>query len=196
MKVIFNLLASATSIYLLLIFIRIMLTWFSGVRYSKPVAVLSAITDPYLGWFRRFSGLRLGGFLDISPVIAMAVLSIANNVFMTLGYYGYITVGLVGALIVKALWSAVSFLLGFTVIVLGLRLFAYLTQQDIFSPFWKVVDAISQPVLYRINGLFYGGKSAQYKTLMITALAVFLAVWISGGFVIAIVSNLLLRLPI
>jgi YggT family protein len=154
------------------------------------------MTDPYLDWFRRFHGLRLGGFLDISPIIAMAVLSIANNVFMTMAHYGYITAGFVIAVVVKALWAAVSFLLGFIVIVLGIRLFAYLTQQNIFSPFWKVVDAISQPVLYRINSLFYGGKSVGYSKTMITALAVFLAAWIGGSVVIAVASGLLLRLPI
>ncbi|MDR0375291.1 MAG: YggT family protein [Treponema sp.] len=196
MRVIFNILASATSIYLFLIFARIMLTWFSGVRYSTPVGVLSAMTDPYLDWFRRLPGLRLGGFLDISPIIAMSVLSIANNVFLTMANYGYITAGFVIALVVKSLWSALSFLLGFIVIVLGLRLFAYLSRRNIFNPFWKIVDTISRPVLYRINVLFYGGRSVQYSLIIITALAVFLATWIGGGVVINIASSFLLRLPI
>ncbi|MDR2783699.1 MAG: YggT family protein [Treponema sp.] len=196
MRFIFNILASATSIYLFLIFARIMLTWFSGVRYSRPAAVLSAMTDPYLDWFRQLPGLRLGGFLDISPIIAMSVLSIANNVFITMASYGYVTAGFVIALVVKSLWSAISFLLGFIVIVLGLRLFAYLTRQNIFSPFWRIVDAISQPPLYRINALFYGGRSVQYTLVIITALVVFLAAWIGGGVAINIVSSFLLRLPI
>jgi YggT family protein len=196
MRFVFNILASATSMYLFLIFIRIMLTWFSGVRYSTPVAVLSAMTDPYLNWFRQFPGLRLGGFLDISPIIAMSVLSIANSVFITMASYGYITAGFVIALIVKSLWSAISFLLGFITVVLGLRLFAHLTRQNMFSPFWRIVDAISQSALYRINALFYGGRSAQYTIIIITTLAVFLTVWIGGGIVINIASSFLLRLPI
>ncbi|MDR1220976.1 MAG: YggT family protein [Treponema sp.] len=194
MRVVFSILASATSMYLLLIFVRIMLTWFSGVRHSTPVAVLNAMTDPYLDWFRQIPGLRLGGFLDISPIVAMSVLSIANSVFATMASYGYITTGFVIVLIVKSLWSAVSFLLGFIVIVLGLRLFAYLTRQNTFSPFWSIVDAISRPVLYRINALFYGGKSIQYSVIIITALAVFLAAWIGGGVAINIASSFLQRL--
>jgi uncharacterized protein YggT (Ycf19 family) len=154
------------------------------------------MTDPYLDWFRRLPGLRLGGFLDISPIIAMSVLSIANNVFLTMANYGYITAGFVIALVVKSLWSALSFLLGFIVIVLGLRLFAYLSRRNIFNPFWKIVDTISRPVLYRINVLFYGGRSVQYSLIIITALAVFLATWIGGGVVINIASSFLLRLPI
>jgi uncharacterized protein YggT (Ycf19 family) len=154
------------------------------------------MTDPYLDWFRRIPRLRLGGFLDISPIVAMSVLSVANNVFATMANYGYVTAGLVIALIVKSLWSAVSFLLGFIVIVLGLRLFAYLTRQNIFSPFWRIVDAISQPALRGINALFYGGRSVQDTLIIITALAVFLAAWIGGGVVIDIASSFLLRLPI
>jgi YggT family protein len=196
MRLIFNLLSGITSLYLLLIFVRIILTWFSIARDSKPVAVLSAITDPYLDWFRRFPALTLGGFLDVSPVVAMAVLSILNNIFMSLAHYGSITIGFVLALVIGSLWSAVSFLLGFAVIALGLQLFACLTGQNAASPFWRVVDAISQPLISRVNGFFYSGKGVEYKTSVITALIVFAALWLGGGVIIRVASALLLYLPI
>jgi hypothetical protein len=79
------------------------------------VEVLCRITDPYLDWFRRFSSLRIGA-LDLSPLAAMAVLSVLNSVFLTLGRYGVITLGLILALILQALWSAASFILSFFII--------------------------------------------------------------------------------
>ncbi len=195
MRFIFNFLSGVTSLYLLLIFIRIILTWFSGLSYSKPVAVLSAVTDPYLNWFRRLPGLVLGGFLDVSPIVAMALLSVLNTVFRSLAQYGFITVGFVLALFVGALWSAVSFLLGFVTIVLIVRLFAFFTQREMNSHFWRVIDSISQSVILRVNSFFYSGKAVAFQTALITALTVFVALWLGGSILIGIVSGMLKHLP-
>lgn len=68
-------LANFLNIYLLLIFIRILLTWFPTVEWMNQVAsFLSPITDPYLNVFRSFIP-PLGG-LDLSPILAILVLQI------------------------------------------------------------------------------------------------------------------------
>jgi YggT family protein len=196
MGFIFSLLASLTSIYLLLIFIRIMLTWFSGANFGKPEAVLSSITDPFLNWFKRFPGLRIGGFLDLSPIAAMAVLSVANNVFMMIARYGSISIGRVFAMVLGAVWSAASFILGFIAIILGLRLFAYLTNQNTFGTFWRIIDAISQPILFRTKQFLFRGKTVDYRTEIISSLGVFVVALIGGGILVHIASRILERLPI
>jgi YggT family protein len=44
---------SFISIYLLLLFIRVILTWFPNINwYNQPFAALSQVTDPYLNLFR------------------------------------------------------------------------------------------------------------------------------------------------
>ncbi len=66
-------LANFLQIYLLLIFIRILLTWFPSVNWMNQVAsVLSPLTDPYLNIFRSFIP-PIGG-LDLSPILAIIVL--------------------------------------------------------------------------------------------------------------------------
>lgn len=63
------------NIYLLLIFVRILLTWFQSAGWANQVAeVLSPITDPYLNIFRSFIP-PLGG-LDISPILAILALQL------------------------------------------------------------------------------------------------------------------------
>ncbi len=70
-----NSLSSFINIYLLLIFVRILLTWFPTVEWMNQVAsFLSPITDPYLNIFRSFVP-PIGG-LDISPILAILVLNI------------------------------------------------------------------------------------------------------------------------
>ncbi len=70
-----NSLSSFINIYLFLIFVRILLTWFQTANWANQVAsFLSPITDPYLNIFRSFVP-PLGG-LDISPILAILVLQL------------------------------------------------------------------------------------------------------------------------
>ena len=65
--------ANFLQIYLLLIFVRILLSWFQTAGWAQQaMSFLSPITDPYLNIFRSFIP-PLGG-LDISPILAIIVL--------------------------------------------------------------------------------------------------------------------------
>ncbi|HEY9833813.1 MAG TPA: YggT family protein [Stenomitos sp.] len=76
-------LANFLNIYLLLIVIRILLTWFTTVDWVNQVAAfLSPITDPYLNIFRAFIP-PLGG-LDLSPILAILVLQVVAQLFSSI----------------------------------------------------------------------------------------------------------------
>jgi YggT family protein len=72
-------------VYLVLIFIRIILTWIPRIPYNRWLnAVLkfvTDVTDPYLNLFRRIlPPVRLGpGALDLSPIVATFVLIIVST---------------------------------------------------------------------------------------------------------------------
>lgn len=195
MQTIMNILAGVTGLFMLLIFIRIMLTWFSGANYGRPMELLCRITDPYLDWFRRFPALQ-AGFLDLSPIVAMAVLSLAHNIFMTLARYGAIRMGVILAMVISSLWSAVSFLLGFFIIVLILRLIAYLTNQNIYGTFWRIIDAVSQPILYRINRLLFQRRLVNYRTGILASIGLLGGGMIMMGLLVRVAVSLVERLPI
>jgi YggT family protein len=195
MQQIMSILGSLTGVYMLLIFIRVMFTWFSGARFGRPVEILSRITDPYLNWWSRFPFLRTG-FIDLTPIAAMAALSLAQNVFSIAARSGRISLGLILAIALSALWSAASFILGFFAVILGLRLIAYLTNQNIYSPFWRIIDSISQPVLYRITRFFFRNRIINYLSGIILSIAILLALIAAGGFAVRFVTPLLFRLPI
>lgn len=66
------------NIYLLLIFIRILLSWFQTADWaSSAMAFLSPITDPYLNIFRSIIP-PLGG-LDLSPILAILALQFISS---------------------------------------------------------------------------------------------------------------------
>jgi YggT family protein len=69
-----------------LIFIRILMSWLPRIPYSRPLDALltfvTEVTDPYLNLFRRvIPPVRIGpGALDLSPIIATFVLLIVGGI--------------------------------------------------------------------------------------------------------------------
>lgn len=83
MNLLFSTLSTFISLYSLLLFIRILLTWFPNVDwYNQPFAALGQVTDPYLNVFRSFIP-PLGG-IDFSPILAIFLLQILGNLVNSL----------------------------------------------------------------------------------------------------------------
>ena len=77
-------------VYIILIFIRVLLSWIPRMPYnptlSAVVGFVHQVTDPYLNLFRRILP-PLGGrgmAIDISPIIGVIVLLIAQGVIVGL----------------------------------------------------------------------------------------------------------------
>jgi YggT family protein len=77
-------------VYLILIFIRILMSWIPRMPYNvwldKFLTFVKDVTDPYLNIFRRIlPPLRMGpGALDLSPIIATFVLLIVGGIVESL----------------------------------------------------------------------------------------------------------------
>jgi YggT family protein len=189
-----NFLGGITGLYMILIFIRLVLSWFSGAHYGRAAGLLCSVTDPYLNWFRRFRFLRVAN-LDLSPIIAVAALSVANTIFFTIARSGRISVGIILFLICSVIWSALSFILNFLIVILALRLAAYLTNRDVYHGFWRVIEQVSAPVLYRINRVIFGMRLVRYMTGILVSLGALLTLRIGLGFLARLGLNFLARLP-
>jgi len=197
MRLIMNILAGLCGLYSLVILIRLLLTWFSSANHetAKPIELLSRITDSYLNWWRRIPWTRLG-YLDLSPIAAMAAISIMQTIFSTLARYGTISIGITIAIILSALWSAISFLLGFCLIILVLRFIAYTTRRNTMSGFWNIVDTISRTILYRINRIIFGGRLVNYMTSLVVSAVLLLLIWVGGRFIIQLIISLVVKSPV
>ena len=192
-RIVAGFLAGLFGIYSLLIIIRILMTWFSHVRSGRVVNFLTRITDPYLNWWRDKLGLRVG-FLDLSPLAGMAVLSVLQTICSHISRQGRISLGIILGVCLSALWSAVSFLLGFCVIILVLRLIGYFINANIYNHFWRVVDTISRPLLYHVNRIIFGKRLVSYKVGIISAVVVLAAIWAGGRFAVQMLTGLLLNM--
>jgi YggT family protein len=180
---------------MLLIFIRVLLSWFGSIDFGVLGEILRRITDPYIFWFRRFPILQQGT-IDLSPIAAMAALSLASQIFNTAIREGRISVGIILAMALVSVWSAVSFILGFCAVILGLSLIAYLTNQNIHTPFWSIVNSISQPLFYRTNRLIFRKRIVKYRTGLVASIAIMIGLIICIGFLINIAAYYLIQLPV
>ena len=194
MQYIFNFIAVVAGIYSILIFIRIIFTWFGKSVSGKPIQMIGRITDPYIDWWRNALNMRIG-MLDISPIAAIAALSVIQNIFSTLARFSRISIGNILAVVLLSIWSVVSFILGFCLIVIILRLIAHITKRDMYGPFWKIVDSISQPVLYRIDRIFLGKRITSFINSVIVSLIALIIARFGGGFIIHLFAELLGGLP-
>ena len=189
-----HIVSAVITVYMLLIFVRVLLTWFQGPSMGRPFYLLASVTDPYLNLFRRIAFLRTDR-IDFSPIAALIVLVILLNVTNTIASFGTITVGIVLALILQALWSAVSFVFIFLLILDVIRLIGELVNVSSVSPFWHTLDIILQPVLMWTNRVILRRRPVTYQTAMIVTGAFFLVVWILGRFLVRWLTDQLQMLP-
>jgi YggT family protein len=190
------LLSLALNLFSILIFIRVVVSWFSGNAYfGRPFDILCGITDPYLNYFRRFTGLRAGS-IDLSPIVAVTVLSVVNRIVSTVARFERISLGMVFAICLGAFWSVASFIIGFLTIVLVLRLIAYLVSANTYAPFWRIIDTIASPIQFRINRILFQNRIVNYLTGLIVSIAVFLFLGAALGAITYFLQKLLTGIPI
>jgi YggT family protein len=190
-----NVLSGIIDVYMLLICVRIILTWFPGAEFGGIMIFLRSICDPYLDWFRRFR-LFKNSPLDFSPLLALAVLSLAQGIFKAWSAWGRISLGVILAMLLAAVCSVVSWVLGFFIIILVLRLIAFWGNMNIYSPFWHFIDTISQPVMYRICRALFPARLISYLGRIIISIAALLVIMIALRAAASFGGMLLRMLPV
>ena len=68
---------AAIQIYSVLLVIYILMSWVPASRETKFGRMLEAITEPYLGFFRKF--IPPLGMIDISPIVALLALRLITS---------------------------------------------------------------------------------------------------------------------
>ena len=191
----FGFLGSITSIYMMIVIFRIILSWFSGMGHNRVTEIVSRITDPYLNWFRRFGSFRIGN-VDLSVLIALGALSLVNRVFTSMAIHGTISLGIILAMILQAVWGAISFILGFLIIVLILRLIGHLSGQDGYSHFWRIIFTIAQPVLLWINRSVLRDRIINFGISIVISIVILGLSYFLLRVLVILVSAILAGLPV
>ncbi|HWP68223.1 MAG TPA: YggT family protein, partial [Rectinemataceae bacterium] len=144
LSVIARIFGAITSLYMILCALRVFMSWAPSINVGKMGSFLSSVVDPYLRLFSRIPFFRTERF-DFSPIAALTVLSVANNMFSTLAFAGKITLGFFLSLILGALWSALAFVFSFLSACALIRIVVCIARWNSLHPVWVVVDSILNP---------------------------------------------------
>jgi len=84
---IYKIVGTLFQIYFYMILVYVLMSWLPNVRESFIGELLGKLVEPYLAPFRRFIP-PIMGMIDISPIIALFVLQLAQRgVYAILGYF-------------------------------------------------------------------------------------------------------------
>ncbi len=188
-----NLLASLLSLYSLLIWIRIILSWLK-TGFENPLSYyLGKIVDPYLSWFRGVTVLVRSRF-DLTPLLALAVLSVVQSLLRLFGTHGTITVVMVIALLLQTLYSFIVHpILFFFFILLLVRLY-FCYKRSIHSiTYIAMLDSLIGGFLDWTHKTLYAHKTVNDRKLVITSLVILIAGWFTTSLLLRLLLSLLTK---
>ncbi|MGO8694692.1 MAG: YggT family protein [Rectinemataceae bacterium] len=195
LSVVARVLGAAVGIYFFLCMVRVVVSWLPRADLGRGGEILKRVVDPYLGFFSRFPSLSSGAF-DFSPIVALAVLILADQVLKVLAYTQRISLGVVLALALRVAWSAVGFVMTFYAVCALVRIIVYVARWNSLHPLWRVLDAFLNPVLFRINRLIYHGRIVNYLQSLITGFVLVVLLEVAGAKLVSLLVRLLASLPI
>jgi YggT family protein len=67
--------------YGILIFIRVISSWFPNLGKYRIIQMAYSLVDPYLNFFKRFIP-PIGGVMDISPIVAFFALNLLEKLVL------------------------------------------------------------------------------------------------------------------
>ena len=194
-QTILSILAGALSLYTLLCFIYILLSWFPGAKFTKFGHILSSICDPYMNLFRKMTFLRIGN-IDFSPIVSIGLLSLASAILAGIQRTGRIFLGGILGTVLSSLWGIASSIVGIFTILIFIRWIVLLINKGrtSYESGWNQIDMILNKMTYKIAGTI-SKKTMSYQTSLLMSWLILLAVLIIGHVLIGILVNLCYRMP-
>lgn len=185
-------------IEVILIFIRVLLSWFPGIPPWHPlVRLLVAFTDPILLPFRRI--LPTIGGLDFSPIVALILLQVVGNFVADL-----IDTSGAGApvayTVANAVYNIVHAILLILIIIVLLRVVVSFLKVSPFHPAVRLIRDMSTPLVRPFAAIGGGGQRSPYSSggapdvsaiiaLAFYVIAIIVADWLLGDLVRSTVNS-------
>jgi YggT family protein len=159
------------SIYIILIFIRVLFAWLRPNMFNPIVRFVYRLTDPYLKLFAGLRFLKIGS-LDFSPILAFYVLYLLQELFYNIILRGHITPEFLLTLIISLFFRFVYFILIIFLITVALRFILRLVRFRGNSVFFSVIYSISEPAVAPFRNLLRGRNEGSFDVPALLSLIV------------------------
>lgn len=133
------------------------------------------------------------GSFDFSPALALCLLGAASSVFNMLSNGGTVSIAMLMAMAVEVVFSILSSLITFVIILFAIRLVLLFIHRDRYNSssfMMNQIDSSISPLVYRIARTFAMGRTLTYQSALIIAIISLIA----SQFILRILLNLLIRL--
>jgi YggT family protein len=186
LKNVTDFISASISIYMLLIIVRLVLSWISSEQHRNNKGALAKLCDPYLNIFRKIPFFTIG-YIDFSPIIALAVLVIFGDIIRQFGLLGTITLGIILAICIKAIWNAIVSILFFIFAVVLIRGIILLIKRTAESPILTSIDSFLEPLSSKIASIFT--RTGSYASNLMMFGVVIIIIYFAGSFLILHIAN-------
>ncbi len=163
------------SIYIILIFLRVLFAWLRPNMFNPIVRFICSLTDPYLKLFANVRFLRIGG-IDFSPILAFYLLYLLQELVYNLILRGHITPALFGSLIIVLFFRFIYFILFIFLAATALRFIFGFIRPRTNNPFIAAVFMISEPVVRPIRNALKVQEQGRFDISSFAALVIIILV--------------------
>lgn len=175
----------------MLIVVDIILKWIYTGPKGRGTKMISQLTDPFLNFIRRFRISRIG-YIDISPLLAVMILSIINQILGRIRELGSITLWAVIAIILSSIWNVIMTLLLAVLVVAVIRYLFLMFTTNKMNSFANACDTFFIPLSSRIASVFIKNASSSYQLNLIISIITVAVLLTAGSFGMTWLTNLLM----
>ncbi|UCB45667.1 MAG: YggT family protein [Spirochaetota bacterium] len=141
-----NIIRLLFSIYILLIFVRVIFAWLRPNMFNPVVRFVYNSTNPYLKLFAGLKFLRIGA-LDLTPILALYLLYLIQELTYKVLLTGYFSLEILISMIIILLFKFIYFILFIFIIAVGLRFIFEILGVRSNNIFVNIVYSVSEPAV-------------------------------------------------
>jgi len=151
-----NLVRLLFSIYIILIFLRVLFAWLRPNMFNPLVRFVYSLTDPYLRLFAGMRFLRIGAF-DLTPILAFYLLYLLQELIYKVLLTGFFSVSLLVSILIILFFRFVYFVLFIFIAAAALRFIFELIGWRAGNVVVSIVYSMSEPVVHPFRRLLRTG---------------------------------------
>jgi|WetSurSiteA1Bulk_404760.scaffolds.fasta_scaffold56000_2 YggT family protein len=151
-----NLVRLLFSIYIILIFLRVLFAWLRPNMFNPLVRFVYSLTDPYLRLFAGMRFLRIGAF-DLTPILAFYLLYLLQELSYKVLLTGFFSVSLLVSIVIILFFRFVYFVLFIFIVAAALRFIFELIRWRAGNVVVAIVYSMSEPVVLPFRRLLRTG---------------------------------------
>jgi len=166
-----NLVRLVFSIYIILLFVRILFAWLRPNMFNPIVRFVYKLTDPYLKIFAGIKFLRIG-YLDFTPILAFYLLYLLQELLYKVLLTGYFSPDILFSLIIILAFRFVYFILFIFMIAVGIRFIIEMIRFHSGGPFVSIIYSISEPAVRPFRRILKLGSTSGFDPNVLVSLVV------------------------